>query len=102
MNTEMNAADPDTIRLLRYQCAKGVFANRSPTLDSDTPPVGTSAVELSVPCGLSAAEITNTIGTSANTTARISTTCRHQSPALRFRPRTGDTVLTGRPPPGCG
>ena len=79
---------------LTNQPPNAVSANSRVKLPNDAP-VGTSWVDESVPSGLSAADTTNRIGPSENTSASTPTACRHPTAFSHF---------TRRPLPvgGCG
>src|SRR5215467_4838354 len=98
------AADSPAIRIeLTYQCPNEVLLNRLVKF-AKLAPDGTSCVEDSVPTGLNAAEITNTIGNSENTIAIAPTTCRQPTSRSHLRSRRGARVctVTCTPPPACG
>src|SRR5450631_39016 len=80
MNTEARAPDPAMIMEFLYQVRYGlaVSLNNASKLINETF-LGKSSAVLSVPEGLSAAEMMNTMGNSDQTRARVARPCRHQS-----------------------
>src|SRR5450631_1018858 len=80
MNTEARAPDPAMIIEFLYQVRYGraVSLNKASKLTNETF-FGSSSAVLRVPEGLSAAEMMNTTGKSAQNRARIARPCRHQT-----------------------
>jgi len=92
-NTDASADTPAISTELPNQRAKSVSASRLPKLTNDTS-VGAADVDDSVPIGFSAADTTNTIGNSENTTASTATPWRH--------PTRDNHFVMSRPLPGGG
>ena len=81
-------ATPEISTELKNQFANAVLLNRFSKLEIPKS-FGISAVELSVPAGFSAAEVTNRTGMIANTHARIATMCRHPTAPNQLWPVIG-------------
>src|SRR5450759_662992 len=94
MNTEARAPDPAMIIEFLYQVRYGraVSLNNASKLTSETF-LGNSSAVFSVPDGLSAAEMMNTIGNSDQMRATTTRPCRHQRPRDDVR-RCDGTDLT--------